>query len=161
VAVWPFRPSPSFGGPEDYEAIPFAELRERQRAFYVRGIEPISAETWIERLEVLPPYRWERADGVERFMLSEFLEGPFTHQYARRRGEHHFTRIVNADDPSTWITGTLIDEYLARNSGKAEDDPGWLSRFPEIPETGGLSNETDETRDFAEEAFHRHGLTET
>lgn len=108
-------PSPSFGGPEDYEAIPVAEFHERQRAFYIRDIKPISAETWIERLEVLPPYRWEKADGVERFMLSEFLDGPFTHQYARR-GEHHFTRIVNADDPSTWITGAMIDEYLARRA---------------------------------------------
>jgi hypothetical protein len=146
-------PSASFGGPEDYEAIPVAEFHERQRAFYLRDIEPISAETWIERLEVLPPYRWERADGVERFMLSEFLDGPFTHQYARR-GKHHFTRIVNADDPSTWITGAMIDEYLARNAGgtesQAEDDPGGLSCVLEIPETKWLSNETDETRDFAE-----------
>jgi hypothetical protein len=108
-------PSSSFGGPEDYEAITVEEFHERQRAFYLRDITPISAETWIERLEVLPPHQWEQADGVERFMLSEFLDGPFTHQYARR-GKHHFTRIVNADDSSTWITGAMIDEYLARSA---------------------------------------------
>jgi hypothetical protein len=108
-------PSLHFGGPEDYEAITAAEFRERQQAFYIRDIEPISAETWSERLEILPPHQWEWADGVERFMLSEFLDGPFTYQYARR-GKHHFTRIVNADDPSTWITGAMIDEYLARSA---------------------------------------------
>lgn len=95
----------------DYEVTTLEAFIERQRAFYmdeIGSLEEISAEAWDFNLGVLPPLRWEYADGVERFMCSEFLDGPFTRQYARR-GDRFFTRIVDAEDASTWITAGMID----------------------------------------------------
>ena len=101
------------GGPDGYEAITWEAFLERQRQFYLRDPEETSLEYWTMHLEMLPPLKWEVADGVERFMCSEFLDGNFTRQHARF-GDRYFTRIVDADDPSTWITAAMIGDLFNR-----------------------------------------------
>ena len=63
----------------------------------------------MEALECLPPLKWHRENGVERFLMSEFYSGSLTHQYARI-GDLCGCRLVDATDRTTWITR---DELLA------------------------------------------------
>jgi len=106
-------PADHSGGPDGYEAITWAAFLERQRRFYLRDPEETNLAYWTEHLGMLPPLNWEVADGVERFMCSEFLEGNFTRQHARL-GDRYFTRVVDANDPSTWITAAMIGDLLNR-----------------------------------------------
>ncbi len=71
-------PADHSGGPDDYEVITWAAFLECQRRFYLRDPEETNLEYWTEHLEMLPPLNWEVADGVERFMCSEFLDGNYT-----------------------------------------------------------------------------------
>jgi hypothetical protein len=106
-----------WGGPENYEPISWAEFEERQRAFYLGEPQTITGEEWSTALGMLPPLRWEVADGVERFLCSEFIEANFTRQYARL-GQRHVMKMVDAGDPATWLTRALIE------AAPAEIPPG-------------------------------------
>jgi hypothetical protein len=101
-----------WGGPEDYEPLPWAEFEARQRVFYLREPQAITAEEWSTALGMLPPLRWEVADGVERFLCSEFIEANFTRQYARL-GQRHVMKVVDAGDPATWLTRAMIEALPA------------------------------------------------
>jgi hypothetical protein len=104
-----------FAGNRRYATVmPTQDYRRACRDYYLgaasNALKPITAEAWTSALECLPPLHWHRADGVERFCLSEFYTDTLTHQYARL-GELYCVRLVDATDRSTWITG---DEIRAR-----------------------------------------------
>jgi hypothetical protein len=84
-----------------------------ERQFYLsRPLEEISEKRFNEMFEVLPPKAVRNADGVFSFLMSERWSGPYTSQYAAFNGKH-FTRQVDASDPSTWITWDEINGFLA------------------------------------------------
>lgn len=87
-----------------YTVMSSEEYRTRQRAEILSDpITEITEEQFMEALEVLPPLCWTAFSGGERFLMSEFLTGSYTAQYARF-GDRYFTRTVDAHDRSTWIT---------------------------------------------------------
>ncbi len=68
------------------------------------GPQQITREKFMEMLEVLPPLKWERgAFDFESFLMSEFMSGPYTQQYARR-GDTFWCKMVDATDRTTWMT---------------------------------------------------------
>jgi len=83
------------------------EYEEIRRKYYLdRPLKEIDAETWDNMLNVLPPLKWVTIDGVNEFLLSEFLSGPYTDQYARKNGKY-YTKIVDAYDKTTWLHNFL------------------------------------------------------
>jgi len=74
-------------------AISFDEALERiakaEDAAYIKPWTEISADAWMEALEVLPPQKWQTVDGVELFRMSEYTTGNITAHYART-GDRHF-----------------------------------------------------------------------
>jgi hypothetical protein len=106
-----------FGPPETYEVIPLADYLERQRAFHLGGtLEELPAEDWDSKCDILPPLHAERLGELERFCWTEFQEASYTRQFARFEGRV-FTRFVDADDRSTWITEAMIRDHLYQGPG--------------------------------------------
>lgn len=83
----------------------------REQSYLDDPIVEISAERFHEALNCLPPLEWRRADGVERFCLSEFTTGRITAQYACF-GERYFTRSVRYRDEGTYLTAASITAAL-------------------------------------------------
>lgn len=54
------------------ELVPWEIVSQRRRAHYIKGPEEITAERWLELLEVLPPMNWRNRSAAETFMLCEF-----------------------------------------------------------------------------------------
>ncbi len=80
------------------------------------AIIEVTAERYDEMLNILPPLDWVRDDGVERFSMCEFLDGPITTQFARI-GNRYFTKPVRYGDKSTYITVDAVRAFdLSRNS---------------------------------------------
>jgi hypothetical protein len=55
---------------------------------------PITAEQWMEALEVLPPMKWTGHAGAESFMCAEMFSGRVTDIYCRliaRGSQHYYT----------------------------------------------------------------------
>jgi hypothetical protein len=103
-----------FGGPDDYEVIEEEAFFARQSAFYLgQPLEEITLDEYQEKLEILPPFLWERVDRMERFLMSEFLEADYTRQYARL-GTRYFTKIVDVRKPSSWISRAMIRKFDTR-----------------------------------------------
>jgi len=96
-----------------YRVMTRQEFQTAQEAYWLGdgGLTEITAERYDEMLNVLPPVAWERQEGVERFLMSEFTIGNLTEQYAQAHGRF-FCRIVNAHDRSTWITGAEIARHV-------------------------------------------------
>lgn len=96
-----------------YAVMTWSEYDAGTRDFWIGNakMEEITAEKYDDALNVLPPVRWEQRDGVERFMMSEFLTKSYTQQYARWQTQY-FTMLVDAKDPTTWITAAKIVEFL-------------------------------------------------
>lgn len=49
--------------------------------------KPITLDRWEYALEVLPPRKWRKVDGVEMFHVSEHLDGPLVYWYTRMAGQ--------------------------------------------------------------------------
>jgi hypothetical protein len=71
------------------EAMPLIE--EAQRAKYCSDWQEITEEEWYEKLEVLPPEKWETVRGVNIFRMCEYLTGNITAHFAKLNGKF-FTR---------------------------------------------------------------------
>lgn len=79
-------------------------------------LKEITAERFDEMLNILPPMNWRQADTYEQkfnripetFMMSEFIDGTRTTQFAALDGEF-YEKTVDVADRSTWITGKEID----------------------------------------------------
>ena len=78
-------------------------------------LNEITAEAYDEALNVLPPLRWERRDGVERFLMREMLDGSVTEQYAQLNGRF-WSRRADARDPETWITAAEIVRHIEQET---------------------------------------------
>ena len=65
-------------------------------------IKEISKEKFEYALNVLPPLRWGCNNGVSSFFMSEFLEGPYTEQYAKIGGKF-YSKTVNFYKKETWM----------------------------------------------------------
>jgi hypothetical protein len=79
------------------------EYEDRQRKYYLdMPLQEITEEVWDDMLNVLPPLQWVTINGVNEFLMSEFMSGPYTSQYARKEGKY-YTKIVDAYDKTTWI----------------------------------------------------------
>lgn len=79
----------------------FTWKRERMQARAV--LEEITEEEWWRALEELPPLHWHVADGVERFLCLEAMNGSWHTQYAKLGGRY-LSRLVDRHDKTTWIT---------------------------------------------------------
>lgn len=96
-----------------YKAMSLTEFLEKQRQHYLSDpLVEITEERWWEMLEVLPPLHWERADGVERFLICEAHDASFHHQFAKCDGRY-YQRLVCRRDKSTWINREEIGRFLA------------------------------------------------
>lgn len=104
-------------GEPEYRPMTYSEFAAAKRRHYLAPEEnPLTEITegrYFEMLEVLPPMHWEHADGVERFLMSEMLDGSITEQFARQNGRF-WTRRADARDRETWITGAEIARHLAQ-----------------------------------------------
>jgi hypothetical protein len=96
-----------------YEPMTYQDYKAAEHQFYLsRPLKEISEERFNEAYEVLPPMAVRNADGVFSFLMIEHWSGPYTSQYAAFNGKH-FTRLVDATDPSSWITRDEINSFLA------------------------------------------------
>jgi hypothetical protein len=96
-----------------YEPMLYDDYKQAERQFYLsRPLEEIGENRFNEAYEVLPPKAVRNRDGVFSFLMSEPWSGPYTSQYAEYNGRH-FTRLVDATDPSSWITRDEINGFLA------------------------------------------------
>lgn len=101
---------PTWPEPDDqtYEPMTWADFQIGQRNHYLSDPpEPITAEKWIQMLEVLPPMQWEQSGNFNSFLMSEMYSGSYTHQYVRRGyGDNatYWSKMVDARDRSTWMT---------------------------------------------------------
>lgn len=118
LGIWNFYPSmeaaelaaPAINAkeaPEQYAPMSYADYKAAERA-QLLGDEPteITADRFHEMLEVLPPMKWEHRGSFQSFLMSEFLTGVYTSQYAQRgHGESatYWTKLVDATDRSTWM----------------------------------------------------------
>ena len=93
----------------DYVLMTFGEYQSRQRAKMLDGeLKECSEDDFIEALECLPPEKWHTdKDGVNKFLMCEYYTATFTTQYARFKGRY-YSRMVDARDPTTWITAQEI-----------------------------------------------------
>lgn len=92
----------------EYLPMTYDQYHQLNREFWLKDpMTEISAETFFEMLEVLPPSKWETVDGVERFCMIEHTSGPYTSQYAAFEGRY-FHKTVDAYDRSTWISREML-----------------------------------------------------
>jgi hypothetical protein len=99
----------SFG---PYEVMTLGEQIDAERkAILGKPMLEISEEKYEEMLGVLPPQNWHTAaDGVNLFLLAEYISGNFTSQYANYNGRY-YVRNVDARDKSTYITREQIEQH--------------------------------------------------
>ena len=107
-------------GESPYQPMPYTEFAAAKRRHYlapeVNPLTEITEARYFEMLEMLPPLRWEHAEGVERFLMCEMLDGTITEQFARQNGRF-WSRRADARDRETWITGAEIARHLAQMEG--------------------------------------------
>ena len=93
-----------------YELMTFSEFDHMQREFYLKKpLYEVSAETYDDMLNVLPPLKWCTIQGIEMFCMSEVYTGTFTTQYAKV-GDKYYGKMVDISDKSTWIHNFMKDE---------------------------------------------------
>lgn len=64
-------------------------IEQVERTRYVRGVEEITEDTFMDALNVLPPVGWTTRGGVESFKISERITGTLTDIFARL-GDRYF-----------------------------------------------------------------------
>lgn len=79
-----------------------AHTAERERYYTDQRPQEVTAETFGDMLNCLPPLDWTRDGGVERFNMSEFMDGRVTSQYGRFDGVY-LHRYVRHRDASTYL----------------------------------------------------------
>jgi hypothetical protein len=92
------------------EAIPLME--EAQRAKYCSDWQEITEEDWHEKLEVLPPEKWETVCGVDIFRMCEYLTGDITAHYAKLRGKF-FTRNCSTSETYQELAEQVAIKWFA------------------------------------------------
>ena len=65
-------------------------MEAAQLAEYCKPWKEITKEQWWDMLEVLPPEKWEKVQGVEIFRMCEYTSGTVTGHFARL-GERYFS----------------------------------------------------------------------
>lgn len=92
-----------------FEIMTFGEFEKLQREKLLAGVpEEITEERFEEMLNVLPPIKWTRRDGVEMFCMSEMWTGSYTNQYAHDHySGKYYCKMVDCLDESTWIHNYL------------------------------------------------------
>ena len=65
-------------------------MEAAQLAEYCKPWKEITREQWWDMLEVLPPEKWEKVQGVEIFRMCEYTSGTVTGHFARL-GERYFS----------------------------------------------------------------------
>lgn len=118
LGVWNFYPTmeaaalaaPAINAkeaPAVYAPMSWADYKAAERTQLLGdGEQQITPEKYWEMLGVLPPMKWERKGNFESFLMSEFLTGVYTSQYAQRgHGDSatYWTKLVDATDRSTWM----------------------------------------------------------
>ena len=58
-------------------------MEAAQLAEYCKPWKEITKEQWWDMLEVLPPEKWEKVQGVEIFRMMEYTSGTVTGHFAR------------------------------------------------------------------------------
>lgn len=87
-----------------YKPMTWEAFESYNRTFWLSGPPvQITAEKFMEMLEVLPPIFYGHHGGFESFLMSEFTSGSFTEQYAKL-GDAYWSKMVDAGDRSTWMT---------------------------------------------------------
>lgn len=92
-----------------YVGMTFDEFRQKERKKLLSlPLHEITEERFHEMLDVLPPIKWTRRDGVEMFCMSEMFTGTYSDQYAHDHNTGKFyCKLVDVCDPSTWINTLL------------------------------------------------------
>lgn len=91
-------------------------MAQKRKAMLSEPLVEISQDDWMEALEVLPPDKWHTdSNGVNKFLMCEHYTGSFTTQYAKYRGRC-FSRMVDSEDESTWITLKEIADFAAKQT---------------------------------------------
>ena len=95
------------------EVMSWGEYFKMERNFWLTAPpREIDEDAWDEALNCLPPMQWERVDGVERFLMSEFTTGSFTSQYAKYRSRY-FTKTVDVRSEETWISAEMLAPFFS------------------------------------------------
>ncbi len=95
---------------DQFEILSWDDFVERRRNIVLTPIEEISERSWWNALECLPPLdRHSKPNGLELFIMSEFYTSSFSRQYARL-GDRYFRKMVDTEDPSTYISLEEINE---------------------------------------------------
>ena len=90
-----------------YEVMTYPEFERKQRERVISyPVHECTEEEFYRHLEMLPPLKWVKINGVEMFCMSEFDFGPYTTQYARVDGKC-YCATVDYFDQNTWINNRL------------------------------------------------------
>ena len=95
-----------------------------EKSYLAKPLRKITESQFFYALEVLPPMRWVRENGLETFCMMEYTCGFVTAQYACRaslRGhgpKEYFCKNVDIIKPETFITHEMIDAWHERNEKK-------------------------------------------
>lgn len=95
----------------------FIEMRE---ASLVTSAQEITENDYITALEVLPPYRWEKLQGVESFRMSERYDGNMTHIYARSPDGRYWKFMDNIHMDSADLTRKVLEAAAASPARPSE-----------------------------------------
>lgn len=92
-----------------YEAMTWEAYQAAQRAFYLSDAPAkIDYPKFDEMLGMLPPKHWTSKGNFESFLMIEHHSGVYTHQYVRVEDcfgdDFYFSKLVDATDPTTWMT---------------------------------------------------------
>lgn len=89
-------------GIKGYSVTDWPDYERRQNAAFLGQCEEVTRSYYWDKLECLPPMRWQRNEGVQSFFMSEFTSGSFTEQLAEHDGKY-YAKAVDYCDRSTWI----------------------------------------------------------
>ena len=92
------------------DAMPLME--EAQRVKYCGDWEEITEEEWYDKLEVLPPEKWETVRGVNIFRMCEYLTGNITEHLAKLRGKF-FTRNCSTSETYEELAEQVAAKWFA------------------------------------------------
>lgn len=83
------------------------KLNKNARKKYCKGWSEIDKARYWEMLEVLPPEKYTRAEGVEIFRMSEYMEGNITNHFMRKWNKYYEGYFDTTD---YWSILNLIKE---------------------------------------------------
>ena len=84
--------------------------QEACKAHYCKGFEKITKERFWEMLEILPPCKWQKYQGVELFHMSERCFGNFA-EWFFEVGDDHYSYVAEDNLPAAELVKRL-KEYL-------------------------------------------------